>query len=102
MQPEVGSQVSLVQTLPSSQSGAAPRTPAPPAQVSLVVQALASSQGDVLLAWTHPVCGSQVSSVQTFASSQEPGLFGEPAQMPLLQVSFEVQALASSQGAVLL
>ena len=43
-QPVAGLQESLVQTLPSLQFGAGPPTHEPPAQVSLVVQASASSQ----------------------------------------------------------
>jgi phage-related protein len=93
------SQVSVVQTLPSSQFGAAPPTQVPFAQVSPVVQALASLQATVLLVWTHPVNASQVSVVQTFPSSQ----FGAapPTQVPLEHVSFVVQAFPSEQEFVL-
>ena len=85
--------------LPSSQSGAAPPWQAPPAQVSLVVQALPSSQGAVVLEWTHPEAGLQESSVHPFLSSQ----FGAspPTQDPPEQVSLVVQALPSSQESVL-
>jgi hypothetical protein len=51
VQPLAGLQLSSVHTLPSSQWGAAPPTQAPPAQVSLVVQALPSLQGLELLTW---------------------------------------------------
>ena len=52
-QPEPESQVSVVQTLPSSQSGAAPPMHDPPEQTSFVVQALPSSQEAVLLTLTQ-------------------------------------------------
>src|SRR6185369_7871341 len=54
-QPVAGAHESSVQGLPSSQLGPVPPTQAPPAQVSLVVQAFPSSQGLVLLVCTHPV-----------------------------------------------
>jgi len=50
-QPEAGTQVSVVHTLPSLQLGAAPPTQVPPAQVSLVVQALPSVHGAVLFVY---------------------------------------------------
>ena len=50
-------------------------------QVSVWVQALPSSQGAVLSAWTQPPVGSQLSSVQTFRSSQS-------SVVPLTQVWF--------------
>jgi hypothetical protein len=49
-QPDAGSQLSVVQTLPSSQFGAESPTQAPPEQVSAVVQTLPSLQETVLLA----------------------------------------------------
>ena len=98
-QPVAGLHESSVQTFPSSQFGAGPPRQAPPEQVSAVVQALASSQGAVLFAWTQPVAGLHASSVQTFPSSQFGA--GPPRQAPPEQVSAVVQALASSQGAVL-
>jgi hypothetical protein len=88
-----------VQTLPSSQFGGAPPRQAPAAHVSFVVQASLSSQGDVLFVFTHPVPESQESSVQTLPSSQFGG--APPTQTPAAQVSFVVQALLSSQGAML-
>jgi len=48
VQPKAGLQASFVHTLPSSQLGGAPPTHTPPAQVSLVVQALPSLQTVVL------------------------------------------------------
>jgi hypothetical protein len=63
------------------------------------VQALPSSQGAVLADWLQaPVVGLHASVVQTFPSLQ---FFGVPAQVPLWQVSLRVQALPSSQAAVL-
>ena len=98
--PEAESQASVVQGFESSQSGAGPPTQVPPAQVSLVVQALASSHSSVLLALTHPEVGAQLSVVQGFESSQSGA--GPPIHSPAAQVSFVVQALASSQSRVLL
>src|SRR5438046_5498425 len=77
-----------------------PPVQVPPLQVSLVVQALPSLQGAVLLTWTQPVEGLQVSSVQTLPSSQEGA--GPPTHRPPLQASFVVQRLPSLQGAALL
>src|SRR5438128_865496 len=77
----------------------APPVQVPPLQVSLVVQALPSLQGAVLLTWTQPVEGLQVSSVQTLPSSQVGA--GPPTQRPPLQASLVVHVLPSLQGAVL-
>jgi hypothetical protein len=98
-QPELGLQLSVVHTLPSSgQLSAAPLMQAPPLQVSLVVQALLSLQGRLLFVLTQPELGSHVSVVQTLPSSgQLSG--GPPRQAPApLQVSLVVQALLSLQG----
>jgi hypothetical protein len=76
-QPLDGLQLSSVQTLPSLQSGGGPPTHDPLAQVSLVVQALPSLHGAVLLVCTQPVWGSHESSVHGLPSSH--GL-GEPVQ----------------------
>jgi hypothetical protein len=97
-QPSAGLHESSVQPFASSHSGAGPPTHSPPAHVSAVVQALASSQGAVFAVWTHPVAGSHESSVQTFASSQSAA--GPPAHTPPEQASAVVQRLPSSQGAV--
>jgi hypothetical protein len=66
--------------------------------VSLPVQALPSSQEAVLFVYTHPVDGSQLSSVQGLLSLHT---IAVPAQAPPAQVSLAVQALPSSQDAVL-
>src|SRR4029079_11233777 len=97
--PVPGSQESSVQGLLSSQLTAPPGAQAPPAQVSPEVQASPSEQGAVLFVWTHPVPGSQESSVQGLLSSQ---LTAPPgAQAPPAQTSPSVQALPSVQGSVL-
>src|SRR5207244_10793607 len=92
-------QPSSVQGFPSSQLGGAPPTQFPPLQASLVVHALPSLQGAVLLVWTQPVAGSQPSSVQPLPSLQFGA--GPPMQRPPLQASLVVQALLSLHGAVL-
>jgi hypothetical protein len=99
-QPVAGLQLSSVQPLPSSQLGAAPPTHAPSAQASPVVQALPSSQDAVLLSCTQPVAGLQLSSVQPLPSSQLGA--APPTHAPSEQASPVVQALPSSQDAVLL
>jgi hypothetical protein len=60
------------------------------------VQTLPSLQGEMLFVWTQPLAGSHVSSVQTLLSLQlgtDP-----PTQLPAVQVSLVVQALASLQA----
>src|SRR5437867_1879335 len=99
VQPLAGLQLSVVQTLWSSQLGGGPPTHVPPLHVSLVVQALPSLHGAVLFVWTQPVAGSQLSVVHTFPSSQLGA--GPPTHVPPLHVSFVVQALPSLHGAVL-
>ena len=98
-QPVAGTHASSVQTLLSLQFVAEPPTQNPPEHVSAVVQALPSLQEAVLFALTHPVAGTHESSVQTLLSLQ----FGAepPTQDPPAQVSAVVQALPSSQEAVL-
>ena len=81
--PVAGLQESSVQTSLSLQLGAGPPWQLPPAQISLVVQALPSSQGAVLLVFTQPVAGLQESAVQTLLSLQSGG--GPPAQLPPAQ-----------------
>ena len=98
-QPVAGLQESSVQPFPSSQFGGEPGMQLPPEHVSLLVQALPSVQGLLLLACTQPVAGLQESSVQTFPSSQFGAAPG--TQLPPEHVSFVVQALASLQGFVL-
>jgi hypothetical protein len=64
------------------------------------VHASPSSQAAVLLVWTHPVAGLHESSVHGLLSLQTTGA---PAwQVPPPQASPAVQALPSSQDAVLL
>jgi len=96
VQPTAGSQVSVVQTLPSSQLGAGPPTHAPAEQVSAVVHGLPSSHETVLGTLEHPDAGSQVSSVQTLPSSQFGG--SPPTQAPALHASPVVHASPSSHG----
>jgi len=106
-QPPAGLQESSVHPLPSLQSGGAPPTQAPPAQVSLVVQALPSSQWSVLFVNTQTPPG-QVSVVQPLASSHwlswvhsvQPGM-GAPLQLPPAHTSSLVQVWLSSQGLLL-
>ena len=88
--------VSLVHSLPSSQSSVGPALQAPPAHTSPTVQVSPSLHGFAFGVCTHPVPGAHESSVHTFESSQssEPDL-----QLPPLQTSPDVQALPSSQGA---
>jgi len=94
------SQLSVVQTLPSSQLGAGPPTHKPALQVSLVVQAFPSSHAAMLSTYTHPDRASQLSSVHMFPSEQFSGT--EPKQAPALQVSTVVQLSPSSQLTALL
>jgi hypothetical protein len=98
-QPVAGLQESSVQTLPSLQLVGPPLTQLPPEQASPVVQAFPSLHGAVLFAWEQPVTGLHESSVHGFPSSQ----FGPapPMQTPPEQASPVVQALPSSQEAVL-
>jgi len=94
-QPLLGSQLSLVQTLPSSQLSAGPALQVPSAQMSSLLQALPSLQGAVLLACVQPLAGSQLSVVQGLPSSQ---FTAAPAwHRPEKQVSPLVQALPSLQ-----
>jgi hypothetical protein len=72
-QPLAGLQLSSVHTLLSLQFGGGPPRQEPPLQVSLVVHALPSLHGALLLACTHPMAGLQLSSVQTLLSSQFTG-----------------------------
>lgn len=96
VQPDPGLHPSVVQTLPSSQSGGAPPMHEPPLHVSLVVQAFPSLQDAVLLAYTQPVAGAHESLVQTFPSSQIGAPL--PTQTPDWQTSVTVHALPSLQG----
>src|SRR6266550_2068925 len=82
---------------PGKQQLLEPARQTPPEQVSLLVQALPSSQGALLGVNVHPV-PLQASSVQTLPSLQVNAM---PAHTPLAQVSLRVQRLPSSQVAVL-
>ena len=73
----------------------------PPLQVSVPLQYKPSVQDAVLLGLLQPIPTVHMSSVQTLLSEQSP-LLGVPLQVPPEQVSFWVQATASSQGRVLL
>src|SRR5262245_6946170 len=100
VQPVATLQVSFVHAFPSSHDGACPPMHAPPLQTSPSVQGFPSSHGLVLGVWTHPEDGLHVSSVHRFWSAQ---LRHPPAlQRPAWQMSPVVQALPSSQPAVLL
>src|SRR5438034_599443 len=99
VQPLAGLQLSVVQTLWSSQLGGGPPTHVPPLHVSLVVQALPSLHGAVLFVWTQPVAGLQLSVVHTFPSSQLGA--GPPTHVPPLHVTCVVRASPLLQGAVL-
>jgi hypothetical protein len=94
-QPEVGLQVSVVQTLESLQLRGVPAVQVPLWQVSAPLHTLVSAQavpsGRAVLA--QPVVTLHESVVQTLESSQ---LRGVPAlQMPLWQVSSPLQTLPS-------
>ena len=98
-QPTLGSQLSSVQTLPSSHLSAPPPTHLPSAHLSPAVQASPSLQAAVLLVLLQPLLGSQVSVVHGLESSHlstAPGL-----QTPAAQTSFKVQTLPSSQALTL-
>ncbi len=95
-QPISGSHASVVQTLPSSQTLAAPPKQAPFLQVSLPVHTLPSSQPAAFLTKTQPLTGSQASSVHGLPSLHTTAL---PAlHSPAPHTSAWVQALLSSQG----
>ena len=96
--PVAGLQLSVVQTLASSQTIAAPPQ-TPPLQMSPDVHAFPSSQAAVLFVNTQPAAGSHVSVVHTLPSLQ---MTADPAwQVPPPQASPVVQASPSSQAFVL-
>jgi hypothetical protein len=99
-QPEDAVQVSVVQTLPSSQFGGTPPLQVPPPHVSFVVHAFPSLHGLVLLVWTQPDDGLHESSVHGLLSLQLGA--GPPLQVPPPHVSAVVHAFPSLHGAVLL
>jgi hypothetical protein len=96
-QPTIGSQVSDVQTLPSSQFGGVPDVQTPVWQVSAPLQSVASAHelplGSVTL--PQPSTGSQLSVVQALSSSQSSGV--PPPQIPFVHVSAPLQTLPSAQ-----
>jgi hypothetical protein len=98
--PVSGSQVSVVQALPSLQTVAVPGWQLPPPQMSPVVHTLPSSQAFVLPANTHPVAGLHESSVHGLLSSHTVAVPGW--QLPPEHVSPVVQESPSLQAAVLL
>ena len=98
-QPPVGSQLSAVQGLPSSQGIWVPGAHAPPAQLSPEVHALLSVHGALLLTVTQPLPGLQLSSVHRLPSSH---VWAAPdVQAPPAHTSPTVQALPSVHGATL-
>ena len=97
--PAAGLHVSVVQTLPSSQTTGEAPAQLPPPHTSPVVQAFPSSQAFVLLVKAQPVAGLQVSVVHALVSLQITGV--APAQMPPPHTSPVVQTLPSSHGLVL-
>ena len=99
LQPVMASQSSVVHNVPSSQLVAVPGKQMPPAHKSGTVQALLSLHGATLFVKMQPFLASQVSSVQTLPSLQTMSAPGMQTAAP--QVSPLVQALPSSQGAVL-
>lgn len=95
----IGSQVSVVQTLLSSQSLALPGVHAEFLQTSLKVQALPSLHSLLLAAWTQPLSLSQLSSVQLLPSAQLGAT--PPAHCPSLHASTTVHASPSLHAASL-
>ena len=87
-------QVSVVQTLLSSQIVAEPGWHDPPPQTSPVVQAFPSEQARVLFVKTQPVDVLQVSVVHGLLSLQ---VTGEPTHAPETQASV-VQRFPSEQA----
>src|SRR5258706_16240678 len=73
-------------------------THAPALHTSPFVQAEPSSHGFVFGAFTHPVPGSQLSSVHAFESSQLGGVPGSQRPVVGLQVSRPSQASLLEQG----
>jgi hypothetical protein len=100
LQPVTTSHQSSVQTLPSSQFGAAPPRQYPLEHLSPIVHAFPSLQGAELLAWLQPDVGLHQSSVQVFPSLQSGA--GPATQPPFEHRSPMVQAFPSEQLAVLL
>jgi hypothetical protein len=103
-QPLFMSQLSSVQILPSSQSVGGPGWQIPPLQLSLLVQALPSSQPPAVLEWSQVPVGRQMSLVQALPSSQLalfPWQPPWPVQTPSSHWSGSSPGLPLSQVAVL-
>ena len=83
-----------VQALPSSHTALLALCPQPVAPHVSSVQGFLSSQLAALAVWTQPLPGSQLSYVHATPSSQVTAL--PPAHVPVAQVSPLVQALPSS------
>src|SRR5262249_5967895 len=98
-QPGLESQRSSVQGLRSLHTTGVPAAQWPPLQTSPLVQALPSSHGTLLLGFSHPLLGLQLSSVHGLLSTQSGG--GPPWQEPPEQVSPVVQAVLLLHGSVL-
>ena len=97
-QPVAGLQVSVVQTLLSLQTTAAPPWQVPAPHVSPAVQAFPSSHVAALFVKTQPVAGLHVSLVHTLLSLHTTAA---PWQEPKEQASPLVQASPSLQATVL-
>jgi hypothetical protein len=101
-QPIAGSQASRMQGLPALalHTRAEPARQLPPEHASPIVQALPSLQAAVVLLVTQPIAGSQASRMQGL-----PALAlhtsAVPSQAPPRHASALVQALPSSQAALL-
>ena len=96
-QPTTVTQLSSVQTLPSSQGLDPTPLQAPAVHESASVHGLPSSHAALLAAVVHPEIGAQLSVVQGFLSSH--GGPAAPRHWPLAQVSLTVQAFPSSHAA---
>ena len=100
MQPLAGTQLSVVQTLPSLQTMVAPGLHAPLAQMSPLVQALLSLQLRVLAANTQPEEALHESVVQSLLSLQT--VVGPGTHEPPEQASPTVHTLPSEHVAVVI
>ena len=98
-QPDAGTQLSVVQPLPSSQFGATLPTHEPDEQASTVVHALPSSHVSVVNVCLQPMPIVQLSAVQPFLSSQSSA--PPPVHVPLTHLSPTVHGSLSLQDALL-
>src|SRR5262245_11855488 len=92
-QPLAEAHMSVVQGFSSLQSSAEPPPHPPPAHCSPVVHASPSSQGPVILVWTH-VPPRHESAVHALVSEQS---IGVATQLPPVHSSLVVQGLPSLQ-----